>query len=142
MTSKAQKFRKQKKKERETKDQLHIRRVATRRKVKEKKAKEAAMDIEFKQPAEPFVKESTRKAKAEAKDADIKAQLEKNIQILKALEEEYLNGQAERDNLNDEFEEMGLETPKEKLDYLKKKAMDQVAANAEQDKNQTNKINN
>ncbi len=81
---------------------------------------------EFDEPVETIINETTRKAREVLKDKIIKEQLERNIEILKALEEEYLKEEAARDKLNSEFEEEGIESPEEKLEYLKRKAMEEA----------------
>ncbi len=59
-------------------------------------------------------------------------QLEKNAQILKALESEYKSEVAKRDDLNADLESKGLKTLQEKLDYMHQQVVaDQKAAGLE-----------
>jgi hypothetical protein len=56
---------------------------------------------------------------------DTRMQLERNIEILKALEEEYDQEIAKKQNLNQELELQGNLTPEEKMKALHEKAVKQ-----------------
>lgn len=56
---------------------------------------------------------------------DTLTQLEKNAKILKALEAEYEKEKSKKRNLNQNLEQKGLSTLKEKLDYLHNELVEQ-----------------
>lgn len=70
------------------------------------------------------------------KEEEAKEQLEKNLQILQALEEEYDKEQNARNELNKKLESEGHFTLKEKLDALHKKNLEN---SGEVEKSQENK---
>lgn len=74
-------------------------------------------------PIRPYVKDPN---KAKVRAEEVLAQLEKNLQILEALEEEYLREEEAKKKLNEELEAEGLTTLKEKLDALEKKAKGEI----------------
>ncbi len=58
---------------------------------------------------------------------ETRAQLERNVEILKALEEEYDQEISKKQALNQELEVQGNLTPEEKMNALHKKAVEQTA---------------
>lgn len=66
----------------------------------------------------PYVKPETLEANEGMEDVRIKKQLEHNMQILQALEEEYVNEMEAKKELNEALEKEGYMTLKEKLDAL------------------------
>lgn len=119
----------QKRKERERK--AHLKVVKLREKMrkdrkeaylKEKQEKEAHNIIHGK--AIPFIRDPAKKAEKEAMMAEkAKTQLEKNMDILQALEQEYEREQLIRNQMNEKLESDGHKTLKEKMDALHKRAL-------------------
>lgn len=117
-----------------------------REKKKQKKAKEArdqALKKKEKVRAENRIKKQTERAahktrerlvpivnihrsKGKKSDQDVIKQLKHNLEILKAMEEEYLKDLEAKKNVNDQLESEGLTTLKEKLDALEKKVKDKL----------------
>jgi len=56
------------------------------------------------------------------KDKKIVDKLKHNLEILKALEDQYFSEESEREELNQEFLDAGLVTMEEKMEYLKEKS--------------------
>jgi len=128
MTSRREKkFKKQKRRERESKKKvLHLRGL-NRKMAKQKKELEEALETEASvfDKQKPYLKPETQKAWAErdkARNEGIKAQIEHNLKILEELETEYLKEELAREELNQELEDQGLKTPEDKINYLKEKA--------------------
>jgi len=68
-------------------------------------------------------------------DSDALANIENNLQILKALEEEYILKEKAKENLQEELEAEGYNTLEEKLEALKFKAKEkakQISQNSEE----------
>ena len=117
MSTQKRKAQKKKAREREARKKVLRRRAAKRKKA----AKEKKLDKEIKenQPKlTPFMKEETQKRVEQEKKVFAKAQLAHNIEILKALEEEYDEEQTRRDELNKELEAQGLDTLQAKMDHM------------------------
>lgn len=73
---------------------------------------------------EPIINNPQLLAEREAKKSrQISDQLNKNLEILKALEAEHEAEQARRENMNETLESEGHKTMKEKLDALHEKAL-------------------
>ncbi len=53
-------------------------------------------------------------------------QVEHNVKILKALEEEYMNELSEKNERNHQLEEMGYDTPEKKMKYLQNLALEEA----------------
>jgi hypothetical protein len=72
--------------------------------------------------ADTMVKDVSSSAEtAEERDEKIVDKLKHNLEILKALEDQYFSEQSEREDLNQEFSDAGMVTMDEKMDYLKEK---------------------
>lgn len=117
-----------KKKAREEKSKA---RVAARRhqldQLKKQERQSARLSRKFRERAEPIIKNPEAKKKfeeAEAKKA--KEKLEKNLQILQALEDEYLKEKEIKKQLNDELEAEGHKTFQDKMKALEEKAKSQM----------------
>lgn len=128
MTSReVKKFQKRKKREKKAKAKVRHKREFKRKLDKEKKELEKNLDTEASlfNKQKPYMKPETIKALEEQNrksDEEIIAQIEHNLKILEAMEEEYLKEQLAREELNQELEDQGLETVEEKIEYLKQKA--------------------
>jgi hypothetical protein len=123
---KKQREKKKYKKKRETEKKVLARRAKTQADNRAKKRAERAMH-RTRQKIRPFVKDpEARKKMEEQRVEDIQKQLEKNLAILEALEEEYEKEVAEKEKLNAELEKEGLTTLKEKLDALEQKAKEEI----------------
>lgn len=118
------------KKQQERKNKLRKeiakKRVLARREVLRKQASEdlksARLQKKFRERVDPIVKdEEKRKAMEQAKNEKILSKLEKNAEILKALENEYLSEKDQKKQVNDKLELEGHVTLKEKMDALDKK---------------------
>lgn len=124
--SKPSKKRLEKKKNREIKSRKKIllRRNAIRKEAAENKRINKIEKEAEKQ--EPF-RHMSRIHGATKTAEEIAAQIQRNFEILRALEDEYAKEMAEREGLNQALEAEGFVTLKEKLDYLSKKAEDSAA---------------
>ena len=67
------------------------------------------------------VSSSVGNVSAEERDEKIVDKLKHNLEILKALEDQYFSEQSGREELNQEFLDAGLVTMEEKMEYLKEK---------------------
>lgn len=112
------KFEKQKKREKETKKQLTKRRDKIRSEAKARRELER-LDRETQPKMQPYRKKVTTIPQTEE---EIMAQVEHNLKILEALEEEYKEALRDREAVNEELEAEGFKTIQEKLDYLNKQA--------------------
>ena len=131
MSKKQQQERKKKAKERETKAKLLARKLAL---VKQKKRdREVDRDVRaMRDRIVPIInpdKDKLRKQK----------QLERNLQMLKALEEEYKKEQEIWARMNKKLEEQGALTLQEKMDMMGKEATE-LAEKAETLVEKTNKV--
>jgi hypothetical protein len=113
-----------KKKAREQKGRARV--AAQRHKmsvVKKNDRRQAMLDKKFKEKIVPFVKDpEKRKAIEEAEANKSRQKIEKNMEILKALEDEYLKEQEQKKILNDTLEAEGYITLKDKVNALEEKA--------------------
>ena len=125
------KFKKKKAKEREKKVKVARQRDRLRKSAKERRKLEVAVAAEQKlaRPNKPYISPEKHAARVDAKDDAIKEQLERNLKILEALEEEYLKEQEAREKLNDELESKGLHTLEDKIKYLGEKAQEENLKN-------------
>jgi len=128
MPSKQQKIaQKKKKREKVAKERVLRRREQMRAVRKEDKRKEMLeRELSPKQMPivnDPLVREMREKARVDS----AKAQIEKNLELLKALEEEYDKEQALRQQVNEDLESEGHMNMKDKLDALHKKALSMQA---------------
>jgi hypothetical protein len=129
LTMANQKLKDKKKKTRERKNKVHVqkRRDAKHREDKKKKEWEEQMERDSTpEKLKPFVRPEKLKKREEKRDAEIKLQLDRNIKILQALEEQYLKEQQHKTDLGAELAAEGFNTIEEKLDILNKRAQEQV----------------
>lgn len=110
-------------------------RATYEKKVKDRlfAARKQRSEYLYKSQIEADVKDSLGKLSPIRRDTDVagmKAQLEKNLQILKALEEEYIKGQQSRENLHEELAAEGYNSLEEKMEALRIKAQE-IAINAQ-----------
>ena len=131
-----QKLKDKKKKTRERANKVVVqkRRDARRRELKKKKEWEEQVERESgiqSRKTEPYVCPETRKRWAEERDVEIQEQLERNIEILKALEDQYLKEKQDKTDLGAELEAEGHHTIEEKLNALNKRAQEKVEVNNE-----------
>jgi hypothetical protein len=109
-----------KKKDREAKAKARV--LSRRHKIREAMKEDSrarTLNEKFRERIRPFVKDESKRAAIEAsEEARVRERLEKNMQILKALEEEYEAEQNRKKEFNSELESMGHETLKEKLNAL------------------------
>lgn len=130
-------FEKKKEREKEVKAKLLRRWLAKKQKDKEQAAWEAKLEAETNPnpvKRKPFRKgdpaniEGTPEFTAEqVKQADIKAKLEHNLAILRALEKEYQDEQRAKLDVNQSLEAEGHIDMKSKLDALQQKLHDYVS---------------
>jgi hypothetical protein len=125
------KFKKRKKREKLAKAKIAHIREKTRAKARKERLEQAAMDAEFADlnKIEPYVKESTKRERNEK----IKEQIRHNIKILEALKEEYEQAEAEKNRLNQELEDKGLTTLKDKMAYLDAEARKETGEETEEE---------
>ena len=116
-------------------------RVAARRhKMDEAKRADrrlAAADRRFREKATPIVNDPEKKAAMEEADKRrIEDRLQRNMEILKALEEEYERDLAQKKEINDRLEAEGHHTLKDKINALEGKAK----ASMDSEESQTGQI--
>jgi hypothetical protein len=114
----------QKKKARELKGKARV--VARRHKmeqIKRDEKKGAKLNRRFREKIIPFVKDPEKKRAIEEKSNQKSIEkLEKNMQILKALEDEHLREAEERRKINESLEAEGHITLQDKVKALEEKA--------------------
>lgn len=92
--------------------------------IEEEKARIATEEL-VNGKKKPIINDYAKIEKAnKIKEEEVKEQLEKNLQILQALEDQYDQEQRSRQELNKQLEDEGHFTLKEKLDALHKKNID------------------
>jgi hypothetical protein len=124
--SKKQQERKKKSRELIAKKRVLARRKALRKQTSEQLS-EARLEKKFRNKIEPIVKDPEKqKIMQEQKNQRILSKLEKNAEILKALEEQYEEEMNCKKDINKKLEEEGNSTLKEKLDALDKKARENM----------------
>lgn len=117
-----------KKKARELKGKA---RAATRRHklelMKKEERRGAKLNAKFREKIVPFVKDpEKKKIQEEIEHQKSLKKLERNMQILKALEDEYMKETEARKNLNQKLEAEGHLTMQEKLNALEKSARESM----------------
>ena len=126
MATKRQKDRKKKDREQKAKARVEYRRHKIREARKDE-VRARRLELKFSEKQKPFVKNPEKRAEMEAAEQEkAKQRIERNMQILKALEEEYEAEQNRKRDINRELEAQGHETLKEKLN-----AMEEIARAAE-----------
>lgn len=129
MTTKKQKERKKKERQKIAKERVLRRRTAMQAMRKED-AKKAKLEKTLSPKAQPIVNDPfLREMREKSRTDSVQAQIEKNFQLLQALEEEYDKEQAMRKQINDNLESEGHLTFKEKLDALEQKALEKGEPN-------------
>lgn len=122
MATKRQKERKKKDREGKAKARVQARRHKMHE-INKGDAKARKLEIKFRDKLVPFVKDPEKRAEIEASEQEkVKQRLEKNMQILKALEEEYEAEQSKRREFNQQLEAQGHETLQEKLNSIESAA--------------------
>ena len=122
---------KQKEKKKKLREIVAKKRVLARRKSLRKQTSEqlfeSRLEKKFRNKIEPIVKDQEKqKIMQEQKNQRILSKLEKNAEILKALEEQYEEEMNCKKEINKKLEEEGNSTLKEKLDALDKKARENM----------------
>jgi hypothetical protein len=120
---------KQKERKKKEREQIAKKRVNSRRKIllkdKQERAKAARLERKFRNKMTPIIKDQNKKIEIEEnKKEKTVQQLQKNIQILEALEAEYLKEQENKKCFNEQLESEGHVSLKEKLEALNLKAQD------------------
>jgi len=125
--SKKQQERKKKKREEIAKKRVLSRRGALRKQSSDN-LKSARLDRKFREKMDPFVKdEEKRKTMEQHKNEIILSKLEKNAEILRALEDQYLSEINQKKQINDQLEAEGHVTLKDKMDALESKIKENMA---------------
>lgn len=122
---------KQKERKKKNRQEIAKKRVQARRKIlmKERKERDKAAKLErkFRNKITPIIKDQTKKILIEeTKKEQNMNQIQKNIEILKALEAEYLKEQEHKKQVNAQLEAEGHVSLKEKLEALNLKAKDKM----------------
>jgi hypothetical protein len=120
--SQKRKLAKKKQRERKGKERVLRRRETIRAKTRGDK-REAKLEHEYRERLVPIRNDRTEE---EGKTEMVKRRLEHNMQILEALEVEYLADQERRKEVNEELEAEGHETLKDKLDALEDKTKEKM----------------
>jgi hypothetical protein len=133
MTSKKQKERKKKNREKIAKDRV-LRRRETLRKQRKQAMEEKLNELQAEENAfgkqKPFVKNDASalnevvSVEKEKRAEELNSKLEHNLKILEALEEEYDRESETRKEINQKLENEGHMTMKEKMDALHQKALE------------------
>jgi hypothetical protein len=123
---------KQQEKKKKQREIIAKKRVEARRKIllkeKQEKNKAAKLERKFRTKVQPIIKDKNKMIEFEEnKQEKIKNQINKNIEILKGLENEYLKEQEYKKQFNQELEAEGHVTLKEKLEALNLKAKDSMS---------------
>lgn len=136
MTNKKQKEKKIKDRERKVEEKLKKRRDALRKEKKimdlQKRQEEEAQNL-VQGKLRPIVNDYEKVSEIkENKNASALSQLQKNLEILKALEQEYDKEQQVRNSINETLESEGHLTMAEKMDALHKKALELAQSRKEE----------
>lgn len=128
MATQKQKEKKKKEREKIAKQRVLRRREEIRKFRKEEEVK-AKLERDMSPRLMPILKNTLlRELREEAKKEHLNEQIEKNMKILEALEQEYDAEQALRKEVNSDLESEGHMTFKDKLDALHKKALEMEEA--------------
>ena len=114
MNKQQKKVKKKKARERRVKKENLARRDKKRQEVKYEKELDREVEANRDKP-QPILN-------IQKKDSEIKSQLEHNLELLKALEEQYIAEEKQREELNEQLEEEGYSTLEEKMNALGAKA--------------------
>lgn len=127
MANQKQKEKKKKQREKEVKEKLAHRRqmiLTERKKVQEQQLRELEAEEIIHGKPKPFRRLVNVTEDEAAKRARVTSQLERNLKLLEALEREYDEEQAAREQVNEDLESQGHMTMKEKMDALHQKALE------------------
>lgn len=123
MATQKQKEKKKKEREKIAKQRVLQRREAMRKFRKEEEVK-AKLEKDMSPRLKPILNDPLmQEIREKNKQARLNEQIEKNMQLLEALEQEYDAEQALRNEVNSDLESEGHMTMKDKLDALHKKAL-------------------
>lgn len=119
---------KQQEKKKKLREEIAKKRVLARRSALRKQAsdnlKSSRLEKKFRTKIQPIIKdEEKRKMIEQSKNDHILSKLEKNAEILRALEDEYLSEVNYKKQINEQLESEGHMTFKEKMDALNEKAV-------------------
>jgi hypothetical protein len=117
MANKKLKEKKKKKREDRAKVTVLVKRKALRAKIKHDK-EVARIDRQYNKKLVPYVRPEKAAQIRMENNNKIKQQIEHNLEILKALEAEYLKEQKEKTDRNANLEAEGHTTLKEKMDVM------------------------
>lgn len=133
MPSKQQKIAQKKKKREKIAKERVLRRREEMRAIRKEDAAKARLEDELSPKQMPIVNDPLACEMREKDSSNsVKAQIEKNLELLKALEEEYDKEQALRQQVNEDLESEGHMNMKDKLDALHKKALSMQAQKEEE----------
>jgi hypothetical protein len=127
MSNEKLKEKKKKAREKAVKEKVLRRRLAIRedqKKIDEDRFRDQQIDELANGKQKPYRKPQNVVEDASTKDAKIIAQLERNMKLLEALEQEQLEEEASRTTVNDQLEAEGHLTMKQKMDALHQKALE------------------
>lgn len=120
--SKKQQERKKKKRLEIAKKRVLARRIALRKQTSADK-QASRLDRKFRKKIDPIINDpEKKKIMEEIKNQKIISKLEKNAEILKQLEDAYINEVEQKKKINEQLEMEGHKTLKEKLSALDEKA--------------------
>lgn len=126
MATKKQKERKKKQREEKAKSRVLARRKAIRGKNSEEK-QASKLERKFRTKQKPFIKDEVRREVMEKiNNEKILSKLERNAEILKALEAEYEKELALKKSINEKLESEGHVTLEEKMSALEKKVKENM----------------
>lgn len=124
------KQRERKKKQRELKGRARV--LARRNKLREDMRNErrsASLDRKFREKIKPIIKDPEKRAALEeAEKSKVLERLQRNAEILKALEEQYQSDMEAKKSINESLEAEGHVDLKDKFNALESKAREIVAA--------------
>lgn len=117
---------KQQERKKKLREEIAKKRVLARRTILRKQASEnlksSRLEKKFREKIKPIIKdEGKNKIMEDRKNEKILSKLEKNLEILKALEDEYLEELNQKKQINENLESEGHLTFKEKMDALNEK---------------------
>jgi hypothetical protein len=121
MANKKLKERKKKNREKKAKETVLVKRKAWRDRKKQDK-KLALLEKKTRDRLEPYMHPDKRAIFTSERDKQIRDKLEHNMEILKALEEQYNKDQQERKERNEQLQAEGCETLQDKINYMGQKA--------------------
>ena len=124
MPNKQQKITQKKKKREKVAKQRVLRRREQMRAIRKEDAAKERLERELSPKQMPIVNDPLiREMREKARVDSAKAQIEKNLELLQAIEEEYDKEQSLREQVNKDLESEGHMSMKDKLDALHKKAL-------------------